>query len=67
MQSEDLDAEEVVAVGDALRDVEVHPAVVVDEVVDTPDLAAGIKGILEDLEPIYQRDKQRQCRFAPPG
>ncbi len=52
VQSQDLNAQEIVAGGDALGDVEVDPAVVLDQVVDTPLLAAGVKGVLPDLEPV---------------
>lgn len=52
VQGEDLDAEQVLAVGDAGGDVEVDPAVVGEEVVDAPDAAVGVEGVFPDLEPV---------------
>lgn len=52
VQGEHLDAQEVLPRGDALRQVEVDPAVVVDQVVDAPFLAAGVEPVLPDLEPV---------------
>lgn len=52
VEGEELDAEEVVAGGDALGHGEVVPAVALDHVVDTPDAGAGVVVVLGDLEPV---------------
>lgn len=52
MQSEGLDTEEIVAASKARGDVEVNPTLVLDHVVYTPYPAAGVEGVLPDLEPI---------------
>lgn len=50
-----LDAQQVLARRDALRQVEVDPAVVLDHVVDAPLAGAGVEGVLPDLEPVFGR------------
>ena len=52
VQGQHLDAQQVLAVGDAGRQVEVDPAVVADEVVDAPFFARGVEAVLPDLEPV---------------
>ena len=52
VESGDLDAQEVLAVGDAGRELEVDPAVVLDQVVDAPDRGRGIERVLPDFEPL---------------
>ena len=52
MEGEELDAEEVLAVGDALGEVERVPAVVADDIVDAPGSRGGVEVILGDLEPL---------------
>ena len=52
MERDDFDSQKVLAGGDAVGQVEVSPAVILDHVIDTPFPAAGIKAILPDLEPL---------------
>src|SRR5690606_15561139 len=51
VESEQLDAHEVVTGSDALREVEVDPAVVVDHGVDGPLPGGGVEAVVPDLEP----------------
>src|SRR3569833_1072006 len=52
VQGEDLDAQQVLAGGDALGEVEVGPAVVGHHAVDAPLLVARVEAVLGDLEPL---------------
>lgn len=51
VQSGQLHAEEVLSWGDALRNVEVGPAGVLEDVVNTPAAGASVEGILGNLKP----------------
>lgn len=51
VQSEQLNAEQVLARGDALGHVEVVPAAALDHAVDGPLATAGVEVVLGDLEP----------------
>lgn len=55
MERGDLHPQKVLAVGDASRQVEVNPAVILDHVVDTPDSSRGVESVLPDLEPLGAR------------
>lgn len=52
VESQKLNAQEVLARRDALRDVEIRPALVLNDSVDTPLPAALIKAFVPDLEPL---------------
>lgn len=52
MQGNNFNTQEILPRRDAVGEVEVSPAVVLDHVVDTPFPAAGIEAILPDLEPL---------------
>lgn len=62
VKSQDLDAQKIVAWSNALREVEINPAVILDHGINSPLLAVGIKTVVPDLEPakLSARDSSQQ-------
>ena len=63
MQGNDLHAQEILSRRDAIGQIEVSPAVVLEQVIDTPFPATGFEAILPNLEPLLA-GRTGRCRVV---